>query len=44
MSGTSIWCAWCGESITMAFVSPGGVVYHIGCWRRRVPLVGRKDG
>ena len=35
---------WCGESVTIAFVSPGGVVYHLAGWRLRVTRVGQKDG
>jgi hypothetical protein len=40
----SAWCAWCGESITIGLVSPGGVAYHLACWRRRVAFVRRRDG
>ena len=28
-------CAWCGESLALGIVTPGGVVYHLACRRRR---------
>jgi hypothetical protein len=36
--------AWCGERITLGVVTPGGIVYHAACWRRRILLLRNAKG
>ena len=31
----AMWCPWCGERIILGVLTPGGIVYHAACWRRR---------
>jgi hypothetical protein len=36
-----MWCPWCGERIILGVVTPGGIVYHAACWRKREKMLRR---
>jgi len=38
-----MWCPWYGERIILGLVTPGGIVYHAACWRRRADLLRNAD-
>jgi hypothetical protein len=41
-SSGAMWCPWCGRRIKLGIVTPGGIVYHVWCWRRRAILLARE--